>query len=272
MSRYPGILNLSLLNPYKDRKIKTVSDKLKTVITMYKHRGFSITSILGDNEFEPLRPYYPMINTAAADEHVPDVERAIRTIKERTRATYNVLPFRFIPRIMLVHMVKNAVLWLNAFPADDGVSDEHSPRYFLTGRELTYDKHANIEFGTYVQTHEEHDNSMGPRTLGAICLGPTGNAQGSHWFLSLTSGFRTTRRVWTELPLPTNVKDRIDQMGRDQNMPTTLTYANRKGEEIIETIHDYDDDGTDLDDSTVGSLETEDDEGSTRNCQYYVLI
>ena len=55
----------------------------------------------------------------------------------------------------------------------------------MTGQTLSFQRHARLELGVYVQTHEEHDNSMGPRTLGAICLGPTGNQQGGHWFLSL---------------------------------------------------------------------------------------
>eukprot|EP00980_Cylindrotheca_fusiformis_P026169 scaffold15484_cov125-Cylindrotheca_fusiformis.AAC.1 len=83
------------------------------------------------------------------------------------------LPFRRLPRIVLVHLLKNAVLWLNALPAADGVSSQHSPRYLMTGRELTYDKHVRLEFGAYVQSHEEHSNDMRERTTGAICLGPT---------------------------------------------------------------------------------------------------
>eukprot|EP00957_Ditylum_brightwellii_P149675 11398130-Ditylum_brightwellii.AAC.1 len=42
-------------------------------------------------------------------------------------------------------------------------------------------------------------------------------------------------------------------------MPSTITYANRKGDEIIDTLHDYDDE-TDIDDSTHGSILLEEDE------------
>ena len=101
-------------------------------------------------------------------------------------------PFRYIPILMLIHLVKNAVFWLNAFPYRDGVSSQHSPRYIMTGQEVTYDKQVRMEFGAYAQTHEDHDNSMHARTVGAICLGPTGNAQGSHWFLNLSTGARIT--------------------------------------------------------------------------------
>jgi hypothetical protein len=89
---------------------------------------------------------------------------------------------------MLIRLVCNAVFWLNAFLHADGVSDNLSPRYLFTGKHLDYHKHVRLEFGSYVQTHEEHTNGMEPRTTGAICLSPSGNEQGGHYFLSLNSG------------------------------------------------------------------------------------
>ena len=100
-----------------NRQITTVADKLKTVINLYSHRGFSVDVITADQEFEPLHPWYPMVNCAGADEHVPEVERYIHTVKDRVRSTYQILPYKYIPGIMLIHLIKNAVLWLNALPA-----------------------------------------------------------------------------------------------------------------------------------------------------------
>ena len=90
------------------------------------------------------------------------------TVKDRVRSTYQMLPFRRIPCLMVVHLVKNSVFWMNSFPHQDGVSNEHSPRYIMTGLELKYKLHVRLEFGSYVQTHEPHDNSMTSFTLGAI--------------------------------------------------------------------------------------------------------
>ena len=115
-------------------------------------------------------------------------------------------------------------------------------RYLITGCELNADTHAVIEFGSYVQTHEEHTNNMNDRTLAGICLGPTGNDQGGHWFLSLTSGSRVMGYKWTELPMPNMVIDRVTQMGQNQNMPPTITYANRMGDEVRDRIEDFNDD------------------------------
>lgn len=154
-----------------------------------------MTSILADHEFELIRPWFPYINTTAAGEHVSEIERYIRTVKDRTRSTYTVLPFKRLPsRTMLVHLVKNTVFWLNAFTTDDGISRVHSPRYIITGHALSK-KNALLEFVSYVQTHEVHTSDRSQCTsMGCICLGPpTGNQQGGHWFMSLTSGERVVR-------------------------------------------------------------------------------
>ena len=164
---------------------------------------------------------------------------------------------------MLIHLVRNAVFWLNAFPTNDGVSKKYSPRYILTGQQLSYKKHAVIEFGAYVQTHEQHSNNMEQRTMGAICLGPTGNQQGGHWFMSLSSGERVTRYRWTELPIPKEVIDRVSAIGRRQGMPSTITYADRHGREIGETIADYQAvEDTDSDDESYEDSYQSDDEDS----------
>ena len=168
-------LKFGTVKALPNRQIPTITQPLRPVITLYKHRGFKVSAILADNEFEAIRPDFPMLNCAAGNEHVPEVERFIRTIKDRVRSTYRMLPYKRVPCTMLIHLTKNSVFWLNAFPARNGVSSKHSPQYIMTGKELSYSHHVQLEFGEYVQTHEEHTNEMMEHTLGAICLGPTGD-------------------------------------------------------------------------------------------------
>ena len=225
-------LKFGTVEVISNRQITTIVAKLKSVCQIYHHWGFRVTVILGDPEFEPIRMTFPQLNCCAADEHVPDIERYIRTVKDRVQSTYRMLPFKRVPRLILIHLVKNAVFWLNALSARDGVSSIHSPRYLLTGRELEYPLHVRLEFGEYVQTHEQHGNWMTDRTQGAICLGPNGNSQGGHYFMCLTTGARITRDRWTDLPMPREVIHRVTEMGRQQGMPTTLTFADRHGREL----------------------------------------
>ncbi len=53
-------------------------------------------TVLMDNEFKKLISLVPtiQINTTAAKEHVPEIERSIRLIKEQGRGILNTLPFK----------------------------------------------------------------------------------------------------------------------------------------------------------------------------------
>jgi hypothetical protein len=163
-----------------NRKEASLSKALKEIHAVYRKRGFRIRNTLGDSEFECTRGVVASdlnseLNICGEDEHVPDIERCIRTVKERTRCTHAVTPFDPFPPKMITEMIFLSVFWLNAFPHRLGVSTTLCPRTIVTGLVIDYAKHCRVEFGQYVQTHEKHDNSMAPRTAGALALRPTGN-------------------------------------------------------------------------------------------------
>ena len=225
----------------KNRKAKNILEAISHVKAIYELRGFKITTLLMDGEFAPMKfdllALGMTLNVTAANEHVPRIERQIRVIKERVRATRHTLPFRSIPAVMLIELVYFSTMWLNAFPPKGGVSDNISPRGIMTGIQFDYGKHCRLPFGSYVQAHEEPNptNTQAARTVGAICLGPTGNSQGSYKFLNLRTGRPLTRRNWTPLPMPKEVIDRVDQLGRSDGQPELLTFYDRKGLLIGET-------------------------------------
>ena len=68
----------------------------KAIVGAYVTRGFRVTIILADNQFESmcgdLADLHAQLNITARDEHVPEIERYNRTIKGRVRDNYNVLP------------------------------------------------------------------------------------------------------------------------------------------------------------------------------------
>ena len=100
---------------------------------------------------------------------------------------YNALGYKKLPGQLVSQMVSTSNFWLNIYQPRDGVSGNINPRKLITGVEIDAAKHIVLEFGEYVQTHEEHDNTMTTHTTGAIVTRPTGNAQGGHWFYSLTT-------------------------------------------------------------------------------------
>ena len=83
---------------------------------------------------------------------------------------------------------------------------------------------------------------MVARTVGAICLGPTGNEQGTHYFYSLATGRIIRRSKFTELPIPAEVIARVSDIGRTQGMPPTLTFGNRFAHKLADLPHEVDDD------------------------------
>jgi hypothetical protein len=91
-------------------------------------------------------------------------------MKECTRSIYNMLPFKKMPARLVIEMVSASTFWWNSFPPVGGVSDTLSPRAIVVGLEIDFIKHCQLEFGTYVQTHEQSDNSMQSRTTGAIAM------------------------------------------------------------------------------------------------------
>ena len=169
-------------------------NSLMSAMRMYSQRGFRVTLLLIDGEFdtdgirEGVAAEGMTLNPTARDEHVGDIERFIRTIKERMRATHATLPFTHMPPRLVIEMAKQSMFWLHAFPHPDGISADMSPWEIMTGVKLDYNKHCKYQFGQYVQTHEQTDNTMMERTIGALALRPVGNIQGSWYFLSLSTG------------------------------------------------------------------------------------
>ena len=227
------------------RHAEVAAKALLNVLLFYRQRGFRVKECYGDGEFEALRGDLAeagaQLNITAENEHVPEVERYIRTLKERTRATYNTVPFKQMSGTMIVEMVHAANYWLNMLPANDGVSAIQSPRRILTGQQSDYNLHCKLQFGEYIQVHESHDNSMLPRTTGAIALRPTGNVQGGYYFLSLTTGKRLSRFAWTALPMPDDAINRVHVLARRNPVGGDVQFGRRDGTLIPDTDADEDD-------------------------------
>jgi len=238
-----------------NRTVPEIFKAFKEIYQYYLQRGFRITTVHADGEFEPLAtliaslPGGPTVNLASAHEHVPEIERRIRVVKERCRASRHTLPFKRIPQLLTIYIVLNVVKLLNFFPTTGGISDTLSPKTIMSGETLDYKKHLTLHVGQYCQVHEEETprNSQVARTKGAISLGPSGNLQGGYRFMALDTGKKITRRSWDVIPMPDLVIARVNELGRDQ--PELLTFTDRLGRVIgdneLATIPDDDADDDD---------------------------
>jgi hypothetical protein len=76
-----------------------ISQALKRFIARYDRHGFS--QVRADEEFYKLEGLVNVdFDFAATDDHEPVIEQFIRTIKDSCRSQYNILPFRYIPRLL----------------------------------------------------------------------------------------------------------------------------------------------------------------------------
>ena len=162
------------------------------MMNVYSRGGFVVGTILTDNKFEPLRILLPIlaVNNTAAKEHIPEVERRIRLIKEHRRGILNTLPFKKMPQVILIKLIYHVVLWLNAYPTKSGVSDTLSPREIVLRQKLNFKQHCKARFGAYCKAHDEltPSNTMVSCLTPAIVLGLTGNIQGTYKVFNLHTG------------------------------------------------------------------------------------
>lgn len=103
---------------------------------------------------------------------------------------------------------------------------------------MDYKTTCQLPFGAYVQVHDEisNTNTMEPCTTGAINLGPTGNVQGAHKFLSLVTDEVITHKKWTELPVPCEVIIKPEDMAADPNDDVAVILQD--DEEELEHLED----------------------------------
>ena len=94
----------------------------------------------------------------------------------------------------------------------------------MTGRRPPDASKLQLAFGAYAQVVIENDptNTMIPRPIGTIQLGPSGNTQGANFFMNINTGRRLHVRSWTALPMPDDVIERVDELGHKQTMPNMV--------------------------------------------------
>jgi hypothetical protein len=144
------------------------------------------------------------VNICSKNEHVPEIERKIRHTKERCRCLKADTPVKYLPSVIIMHLVINAVMLLNAYVDKQGISTEHSPHKIILRWNLDATVHCCAQFGSYCIAYDEPDphqtNTMEDRVIQAICLGPSGNSQGTHKFLDLETGQVVKRKRFDKPP------------------------------------------------------------------------
>ena len=134
-----------------------LSKFLMKVVYGYVRGGFVVNFMLMDMEFLKIKDVLPMVevDTTAAQEHFTEIERRIRTIKERVRSVTSDFPFNPVPMLVLVQTVYKICIWLNAIRSLSGMDRRLPPRELVTGREVDYNKDCRADLGAYIQASKD---------------------------------------------------------------------------------------------------------------------
>ena len=200
---------------------------------VYKKIGFHISTLHADEQFDTslirgaAAELNVTLNPVSEDEHVPEAERYISTINERSRCMQTTLSFKKIPDRITMEIVSSCVFWMNRCPSKSRVSDTMVLRTIITGPINDYNNHCKLQCWGYVKTYESHDNISGTvRTIGALDLRPKGNEQGGNYFYSLRTVRTINRNRCTQLPMTDDVISRIHALVINDPMGITFTESN----------------------------------------------
>ena len=147
-------LSLVTIEHLPSRTAKHLVQTLERVFRIYSSIGFIVQTAMMDMEFEKLKPLMPHValNTTAAQEHIGEIDQKIRVIKERARGTFNTLPHKKLPRMMVIELLHFCVMWMNSFPMKSGISEKWSPRELVTQTHTKQDAklHCRAPVGSYL--------------------------------------------------------------------------------------------------------------------------
>jgi hypothetical protein len=214
-----------------NRLKNTVMGAAGRTIAFYRMYGFRVKLVIADNEFGPLRNQLMEskgvdLALAAPEEHVREVERNIRVIKERIRSVLADMPYENLPANFKKELILICVVLLNLVPRKAGLSKILPPWTIVTSRALDFKKHCRVRPGQYCLVHEEKKprNSMKHRAAGAIAIGPCVNLHGAYKFLYLDTGRIVTRRSFNILPITPEAEARVAELARGSNAHVEFVY------------------------------------------------
>ena len=154
----------------------------------------------------------------AANEHVPKVERSIRTLKERARTMCHSLPYERHTKLTTKALAKNITKWVNAFPSNAGISGPYSPANIVEGSINPDCKRKRIVYGAYAFAYTGTTNDMSARSIPAISLSESNDSDGQ-FFMSLETSKRFHSKRWTQLPIDDTIVDRVTDIAVKEKQP-----------------------------------------------------
>ena len=67
--------------------------------------------------------------------------------------TISMLPYKMLPKLMVIELMHFCIMWLNAFLVKSGISEKYSPWEFVSRHKLDVKLHCKMPFGAYCKVH-----------------------------------------------------------------------------------------------------------------------
>ena len=208
-------VNFVYVTVLKSRSAKSLIDAINDHVHKYEARGFEISDIHGDDEFNfpaferAVRP--AILHKYAKNEHVGFIENSNKTFKERARSIVNGLPYTKYTQLMTISLVEHIMEMLNLFPTKDSVFPNMGPSMIVEGRQKLDIQQKRVPFGAYAQVWIGTKNNMTSRAVPGIALRAS-NDKGGCYFMSLYTGRRINSYVWNELPISDEIVERVEAL------------------------------------------------------------
>ena len=116
----------------------------------------------------------------------------------------------------------------------------YGQRVIMTNRALDFKKHCQILFGSYCQVFQRNNPTNTPkeRTVAALCLGLSGNIQGSYKYFALATAKKITMAQATPVPMTEDIIQWVNKIEIAQKIPEVLEFTTSAGE-IVEVGDEY---------------------------------
>jgi hypothetical protein len=201
---------------------------------IYKLRGFKITTMYADRAFEYCVDSLAKINInlicCDKNAHVHFIERCIRFTKERIRGVRSMLPFKKVPKRLLMEIVYTIVQLMNAVRRSGGVHPTMSARQIVTGKKLIIPPFmpGALVYGVPGGSSNSVEKM---RTFDALYLRPN-DGGGGHFVYNISTKQRNSvPRViglsGKAIPMTNEIIKTINDQGAQEDQPEGLIFGDR---------------------------------------------
>ena len=199
---------------YFDREAGILSEEFQSKLHKYKGINAMDHTQVSKELFQFMNKNRGVdVENTGSTSGIDIIERRIRTVKERCRGIYSVLPYE-LPIAMEDALVMYSVIRINSEIKSTGY-DNKSPRERLNGRtnSKSWIRHG---FGDYVQVFSDNNDDVDynsvkkVRSIGALSMYPVDNKMGTWAYLKLSNNQVIYRNRAINIPISDDVINHVN--------------------------------------------------------------